>query len=92
MTTSNSPGDDEEDKILADFRTLIKKFPPLPPSPMGGWNRDDEAAVRAVGIAWGWLMRTLRTAEAIRLLEQRGFGVECAPLRRSVVEHVIRLH
>jgi hypothetical protein len=92
MTTTKSPGDGEEDKILADFRTLIEKLPPLPPTPLGEWNRDDEAAVRAVGIAWGWLMRTLRTAEAIRLLEHRGFGVECAPLRRSVVEHVIRLH
>ncbi|ERI35660.1 hypothetical protein M707_20615 [Arthrobacter sp. AK-YN10] len=92
MTTTKSPGDGEEDKILADFRTLIEKLPPLPPTPLGEWNRDDEAAVRAVGIAWGWLMRTLRTAEAIRSLEHRGFGVECAPLRRSVVEHVIRLH
>jgi hypothetical protein len=92
MTTTKSPGDGEEDRILADLRTLIEKSPPLPPTPVGDWIRDDQAAVRAVSIAWGWLMRTLRTAEAIRLVETRGYGVECAPLRRSVVEHVIRLH
>ncbi len=45
-----------------------------------------------MSISWGWLIRVLRTAEAIRVLEAGGYEAECAPLRRSVVEHVIRLH
>lgn len=84
--------DDSEDRILADLRALVENLPPLPARPLDGWDRKDEAAVRAIGMAWGWFMRVLRTAEAIRILEKNGYAVECSPMRRSVVEHVIRLH
>lgn len=84
--------DDSEARILMDLRALVENFPPPPARPLDEWDRNDDAVVRAIGIAWGWLMRVLRTAEATRILETDGYAVECAPMRRSLVEHVIRLH
>ncbi|MFC8304923.1 hypothetical protein ACFUCV_14780 [Specibacter sp. NPDC057265] len=91
MTTLRKSSDDG-DRILADLRALIEQSPAVPPRPISEWNRNDQAEVRAIGLAWGWLMRVVRTSEAIRILEISGYDVEAAPLRRSVFEHVIRMH
>lgn len=42
-------------------------------------------------MAWGWLMRVLRTGEAAIRLEAAGYGSEAPPLIRSALEHAIRL-
>jgi hypothetical protein len=42
-------------------------------------------------MTWGWMMRVLRTSEAIAAMERDGYAVEASPLRRSAIEHVIRL-
>ncbi|WP_413248279.1 hypothetical protein [Sinomonas flava] len=55
----------------------------------GSPEERDEA--RAVAVAWGWLMRAKRTAQAVLGLEKLGFGAEAAPLECSVLEHSARL-
>ncbi|MBP2266275.1 hypothetical protein J3A64_001739 [Pseudarthrobacter sp. PvP004] len=82
---------DNEDRILLDIQNAIDRSPAPGPRPVTDLNRDELASVRTVDIAWGWLMRTLRSIEAIRILEKQGYGAECPPLRRSAVEHVLRL-
>jgi hypothetical protein len=48
---------------------------------------DSNAAVMGIG----WAIRLCRTAEAVCLLYDADFGVEAAPLVRSVIEHAFRL-
>ncbi|MFJ5962054.1 hypothetical protein [Pseudarthrobacter oxydans] len=78
-------------RILADLRHLVKNLPPVPPIPLNGRARKDLSAAHAGGMTWGWMMRVLRTSEAIAALERVGYAVEASPLRRSAIEHVIRL-
>jgi hypothetical protein len=46
---------------------------------------------RVPHVTHGWYMRCHRGVEAVLLLEEAGFSVEAAPIRRSVVEHVVAL-
>jgi hypothetical protein len=46
----------------------------------------------AVALAWGWLIRLLRTGEAAIQLEAAGYGEEASPLVRSILEHAVRLY
>ncbi|MFM9275111.1 hypothetical protein [Pseudarthrobacter sp. NKDBFgelt] len=78
-------------RILADLRHLVKNLPPVPPIPLNGGARKDLSAAHARGMTWGWMMRVLRTSEAIAAMERVGYAVEASPLRRSAIEHVIRL-
>jgi hypothetical protein len=52
----------------------------------------DQNMILAVPVAWGWLLRVMRTSQAILKLVELGFDVETTPLRRSVLEHSVRLH
>jgi hypothetical protein len=42
-------------------------------------------------LGWGWWVRTVRTAEAIRLISQEGMAHEAAPLTRTVIHHGLAL-
>lgn len=65
------------------------------PKPQPLWLDSDSHAEQrraaAPGLAWGWLQRTLRNGEAAIKLEKSGYGSESAPLRRSALEHAMRL-
>jgi hypothetical protein len=77
--------------ILSDLRHLIETLPSVPPIPLNGGARKDLSAAHARGLTWGWMVRVLRTSEAIAALERDGYAVEASPLRRSTIEHVLRL-
>jgi hypothetical protein len=49
-----------------------------------------EAAAAAM-VAYGWWMRCVRTAEAIRVLHRGGLGHEAAPLVRTLLHHELAL-
>lgn len=83
---SNSPAD-----IYNDLVRLVLDAPKPDPRPPGKWTRDDQRHVIAPAIAWGWLMRVVRSGQAVSELEGRGFGSESAPLVRAALEHAIRL-
>lgn len=47
---------------------------------------------RKVGhIATGWFSRIHRSVQAVRVLEDAGLSVEAAPIRRTIIEHVVAL-
>lgn len=78
-------------RIFEDLVALVESAPSPPRRPVGEWTRKDQAEAHAVAVAWGWLIRLKRTAEAVMELEKSGYANEAAPLARSVVEHAIRL-
>ncbi|MFJ5034579.1 DUF5677 domain-containing protein [Streptomyces sp. NPDC088560] len=50
-----------------------------------------ETHVEVGHVAHGWYMRCHRGVLAVLTLEETGFQVEAAPIRRSVLEHVVAL-
>lgn len=84
-------GHDDWESIFRDLAALIDSAPSPPRRPVSEWNRKDQAEAHAIAVAWGWLIRLKRTAEAVLELEKYGYGNEAAPLARSVIEHAIRL-
>ncbi|MCC3294798.1 DUF5677 domain-containing protein [Arthrobacter sp. zg-Y411] len=54
-------------------------------------SRSGQRRALAPAVAWGWLIRTLRTGEAVIAMEDRGYGSEASPLVRAALEHAIRL-
>lgn len=83
--------DDSWRKIFKDAGTLIEQVPSPIGQPIGEWSRAEQTHAYAVAVAWGWLIRTKRTAEAALILHSLTYGVEGAPLERSVIEHTVRL-
>lgn len=77
--------------IYRELVRLVRDSPKPPTRPIGEWKREDQRHVIAPAIAWGWLMRVMRSGQAAIELEGRGFGPEAAPLVRSALEHAIRL-
>lgn len=72
-----------------DFRALLPRmrslYPDAPSMKLGDEHRQ-------VGhVAHGWFMRVQRGIEALMLLDEQGFGAEAAPMRRSIIEHVVGL-
>ena len=59
--------------------------------PFGDGSRPYWATAATTAIAWGWLVRVIRTGEAAIQLERSGYADEAAPLMRSIIEHTIRL-
>lgn len=83
--------DDTWRKVFNEAGTLIEQVPSPLGQPIGEWSRAKQTDAYAVAVAWGWLMRTKRTAEAALILHSLGYGVEGSPLERSVIEHTVRL-
>ncbi|MDQ4489508.1 hypothetical protein RBS60_04750 [Sinomonas sp. ASV486] len=76
---------------LDDLVALIDHPLPVPSPWIEDGSREEVDDARAVAVAWGWLMRTKRSAQAVLGLDRLGFGVEAAPLACSVMEHAVRL-
>lgn len=89
---SDAPSQDTWELIFADICSVIEYIPKPPARSTNKMSVTDLNMIKVVPVAWGWLMRVMRTSEAILKLEEDGFSVEAAPLRRSVLEHSIRLH
>lgn len=83
--------DDTWRKVFNDASILIEHVPSPLAKPTGEWSRTEQTDAYGVAVAWGWLMRTKRTAEAALILHSLGYAVEEAPLDRSVIEHTVRL-
>ena len=77
--------------IYRDLAHLALTAPKPVPRPAKEWTRGDQRHVVAPAMAWGWLMRVVRTGQAAIELEARGYGPETAPLVRSALEHAMRL-
>lgn len=76
---------------LDDLVALIDHPVPTLGHRVENGSQEDLDDARAVAIAWGWLMRTKRTAQALLGLDRLGFGAEAAPLVCAFVEHAARL-
>ena len=72
-----------------DFAAILPKLMEMYPASWSMRLRDEH---RQIGhVAHGWYMRVHRGIEAMLLLDEDGFGAEAAPLRRSIIEHVVGL-
>ncbi len=67
-------------ELMALYPKLAQSTPP--------W-RDGYANVAF--LAHGWYLRCHRTVEAVLILGDAGYADEAAPLRRSIIEHVLAL-
>jgi hypothetical protein len=72
-----------------DYRELLPTLLGLYPS-LGGLRLKDEYRP-LTHVVHGWYLRCHRGVEAILRLEEGGYQIESAPIRRSVLEHVVAL-
>ncbi|BCT78202.1 hypothetical protein SCMU_40440 [Sinomonas cyclohexanicum] len=86
----NEPAD-TWNHALDDLVALIDHPLPALGHRIENGSQEDVDDARAVAVAWGWLMRTKRTAQALLGLDRLGFGAEAAPLVCTFVEHAARL-
>lgn len=60
------------------------------PTTLDGWTFRPTHR-RITHIAHGWYMRVDRGTNAVLLLDREGMEEEAAPIRRSIIEHVVGL-
>lgn len=85
---------EEDDPFVDLFREIVVLWGSAPSPqtvPFGDGGRSRWTAAATTAVAWGWLVRVIRTGESAILLARHGLGPESAPLVRSVIEHSIRL-
>jgi hypothetical protein len=77
----------------ADFEPILDELLTLYTESLDGGVMPEARSSHRVSslLAHGWYMRSVRTAHAIRLLENAGYNGELAPLRRTLVEHSVAL-
>lgn len=79
--------------VEREYRALLPRLLALYPT--GGIPasqiRIRSSYVEVGPVAHGWFMRCRRGVEAVLMLEDAGFQIEAAPVRRSVLEHVVAL-
>lgn len=80
--TSSRPAIDEYGPLLEE---LLAFYPP------GGARRLRDGYHGVGHIAHGWYQRCHRGVEAVLTLAAAGYTEEAAPLRRSIIEHVVAL-
>lgn len=78
--------------LYADIRSLASSAPAPAAAPHLPGERSSLSNAAAVALAWGWLVRLLRTGDAAIHLEAAGYGEESSPLIRSMLEHAMRLY
>ena len=89
--TDGEGGLDTPAQLYHDLAKLVLAAP-LPASPVTeGATRSGQREALAPAIAWGWLMRTVRSGQAAINMEANGYGAEASPLVRAALEHAIRL-
>jgi hypothetical protein len=79
--------------VEQEYRALLPRLLQLYPSggvPAGN-VRIRGSHIEAGHVAHGWYMRCQRGIQAVLMLEDAGFQIEAAPIRRSVLEHVVAL-
>ncbi|EAR24270.1 hypothetical protein A20C1_00245 [marine actinobacterium PHSC20C1] len=74
---------------MDDFRALVERMQRMPDQLHEGHFRQKYQPV--AHIAYGWLTRCSRTADAIVVLHDAGFDGEVPPLARCLLEHVVAL-
>lgn len=72
-------------RALIDDLSALGTSDPAPHLP-----NDIEAHTR-FRIAWGWYQEVRRWTQASMVLTDSGLGYEAAPIRRSMIEHVVAL-
>lgn len=77
--------------VEEEYRTLLPQLLSLYPAVGRSGLRFRETHQGVGHVAHGWYMRCHRGIEAVLLLEQANRQEEAAPIRRSVVEHVVGL-
>ncbi|WP_461165317.1 DUF5677 domain-containing protein [Arthrobacter sp. R4-81] len=87
MTCEEDPFAD----LLQEIVSLWESAPVPGTVPYGDGSRPRWATAATTAVAWGWLVRVIRTGESVILLDRSGFHPESAPLMRSIIEHTIRL-
>lgn len=75
--------------VEEQYRALLPRLLALHPAAMEARVKATHAEVSHV--AHGWYMRCNRGVEAVLQLERIGYQEEAAPVRRSIVEHVVAL-
>ncbi|QDW28608.1 hypothetical protein FFF93_001515 [Arthrobacter sp. KBS0702] len=84
-----------KDEPFVDLFNEIASLWEAAPAPQNVPHRDGSrltwTTAATTAVAWGWLVRVIRTGESAILLAKNGLGPEAAPLMRSIIEHSIRL-
>jgi hypothetical protein len=73
------------------YAPLLKELMVLYPEQANSAPPWRDGYARAGFLAHGWYMRCHRTVEAVLILGNAGYADEAAPLRRSIIEHVLAL-
>lgn len=84
---------EEGDPFVDLFREMVVLWGSAPTPrtvPFGDGGRLKSTTAATTAVAWGWLVRVIRTGESAILLARNGLGPESAPLMRSVIEHSVR--
>ncbi|MGZ5393483.1 MAG: DUF5677 domain-containing protein, partial [Mycobacterium sp.] len=77
-----TPDDEDFGPILDELLDLYPTMPTL---------RLRKSHRRASHLAHGWYQRVRRSSEAVIGLNNLGYGPEAAPIRRTIIEHVVVL-
>ncbi|MFB7745405.1 DUF5677 domain-containing protein [Streptomyces sp. NPDC056132] len=79
--------------VEQEYRSLLPRLLGLYPRVVGdpAQRRIRQSHAEVGHVAHGWYMRCHRGVLAVLALEAEGLQVEAAPIRRSVVEHVVAL-
>jgi hypothetical protein len=86
--------DEGADPFVELFQKIVAIWgaAPTPQTvPYGDGDRPRWTTAATTAVAWGWLVRIIRTGESAILLARNRLGPESAPLIRSIIEHAIRL-
>lgn len=79
-------------RVEQEYRALLPRLLSLYPVDGPGSEVGIREPYREIAhVAYGWFMRCHRGIQAVLMLEEEGFQVEAAPIRRSVLEHVVAL-
>lgn len=85
---------EEDDPFVDLFQKIVSVWAAAPTPqtvPYGDGDRSKWTSAATTAVAWGWLVRVIRTGESAILLARNHLGPESAPLIRSIIEHAIRL-
>ncbi|MGZ5365668.1 MAG: DUF5677 domain-containing protein [Mycobacterium sp.] len=77
-----TPDDEDFGPILDELLDLYPTMPTL---------RLRKSRRRASHLTHGWYQRVRRSSEAVIGLNNLGYGPEAAPIRRTIIEHVVVL-
>lgn len=77
--------------LFNDMAEAWRRAPGPEPVAIGDGDLRQRGEIGVVAVIHGWMARLVRTGEAALLCLSQGFGEECSPLVRSMMEHAIGL-